>query len=558
MKDPAAKVDSLAGLSEEEIVLPGGAVDAFAPRIASADTVANQTQQFRSQVGHISRQSGVFFLGTIFTAVFGYAFKIYLARVLGADSLGIYALGMTVVGLVGIAGGLGLTWSASKFPAVYGSTGRIGDLRSFLLWSVFILVSVNGLLALGMVFAGRWVATRLYHTPALADYLNLFALIMFLGALTAFFAQLLTGYKEVAKRALISNFAAALFTMFFTVILVERGAGLRGYILAQVLSAGVVLILLVWACYRLTPSGAWFSLGSIPSPPVEMFSFASAAFTMDVMGFLYSQTDKIILGFYLDARSVGIYAMAATIVAFLPIMLQSVNQIFSPTIADLHARGEMAMINRLFQALTKWTLSLTVPLAAVVIIFSRVMMRIFGHDFEAGWVVLVIGAVGQLVNCAVGSVGYLLLMSGHEKKLVKIQLVMALVTVSSCLLLVPGWGVAGAAIAAALGNAGSNAWCLWEVRKTMGLFPYNRGYWRLVLPTAATVATVIGLREALQSIREDILIVVLTTAIAYAVFLVALLLAGLEADDRLIAGIVWNRVRGSLLGSRTGSRAGVA
>lgn len=86
----------------------------------------------------------------------------------------------------------------------------------------------------------------------------------------------------------------------------------------------------------------------------------------------------------------------------------------------------------------------------------------------------------------------------------------------------------------------------------MGLFPYNRGYWRLAPPTVATVAAVIGLRVALQTFREDILVVTLTTAIAYAVFLVALLLAGLEADDRLIAGIVWNRVRHSLLASRAG------
>src|SRR5271166_5712655 len=94
----------------------------------SAENLAARTQQFRSQVGHISRQSGVFFAGTIVTAAFGYLFKVYLARVLGAEALGIYALGMTVVGLVGIVGGLGLTWAATRFPPAYCSTGRLEDL----------------------------------------------------------------------------------------------------------------------------------------------------------------------------------------------------------------------------------------------------------------------------------------------------------------------------------------------------------------------------------------------------------------------------------------------
>jgi O-antigen/teichoic acid export membrane protein len=515
-------------------------------------TQAARTQQFRSQVGHISRQSGVFFAGAIFTTAFGYFFKVYLARVLGAEALGIYALGMTVVGLVGIFGGLGLTWAASRFPPAYCSTGRFEDLRSFLGWSVLSLICANGLFALLVVAARHWISTSLYHTPALASYLYLFALIMFLGALTTFFAQLLSGYKEVAKRTLIANIGGSLLTMFFTVVLVERGTGLWGYIFAQVASAVVVLIVLVWVTHRLTPSGARFSFRSIHAPPREMFSFASAAFAMDIVGFLYSQTDKVVLGFYLNARSVGVYAVAASIVAFVPIALQSVNQIFSPTIADLHARGESAMLSRLFQILTKWILGLTLPLAAVVMVFSRVLMRVFGHDFEAGWVILVIGAAGQLVNCAVGSVGYLLLMSGNERRLVRIQLVAGLVTVSCCLALVPRWGIVGAAVAAALGNAGSNAWCLWEVKKVLGLFPYNRGYWRLAMPAGAALATAIGLRIALRAAHPDILVVVVAAVAVYAVFAGVVLLSGLEADDRLIAAAIWARVRGIFPSSQEG------
>ncbi len=57
--------------------------------------VAGQEAQFRTQVGSISRHSAVFFAGSLFTAGAGYLFKIYVARVLGADGLGIYALGMT-------------------------------------------------------------------------------------------------------------------------------------------------------------------------------------------------------------------------------------------------------------------------------------------------------------------------------------------------------------------------------------------------------------------------------------------------------------------------------
>jgi O-antigen/teichoic acid export membrane protein len=463
-----------------------------------------------------------------------------------------YAL--TVVGLAGIFGGLGLTWAASRFPAVYLNAGDMEGLRSFVAWSVLILIAVNGAFAACVVLLRHWISDRLYHTPQLAGFLYPFALIMFLSALTTFFGQLLTGYKDVAKRTLITNFVGVLLTMALAVILIARGAGLWGYIFAQVLSAAVVLLLLVRTANKLTPLSARFAFRRVRLPSWQIFSFASAALAMDVVGFLYSQTDKVVLGLYLNARSVGIYAAAAAIVAFVPIALQSVNQIFSPTIADLHARGEVELLNRLFQTLTKWITALTLPLAAVVILFARALMRIFGPDFESGWAILAIGTVGQLVNCAVGSVGYLLLMSGNERKLVRIQTIVGVATVVGSLLLVPKWGMVGAALAAAAGNAGSNLWCLWEVRRALGLFPYNRGYRRLILPTLAVLSTAVALKMALRSVGPDIVVVALCTLAAYAAFFGSVLIAGLDADDRVIAEAVWSKLRGLV----TSSQAGVA
>src|SRR5712675_89305 len=113
--------------------------------MASLDTIISEAQpspsnssKFRQQMGHISRQSAVFFAGTIFTAAAGYLFKVYLARVLGAEALGIYALGMTIVGLLGIFNALGLPYSAVRFVASYTATGRFDLLRGFLVRSIFL------------------------------------------------------------------------------------------------------------------------------------------------------------------------------------------------------------------------------------------------------------------------------------------------------------------------------------------------------------------------------------------------------------------------------------
>lgn len=501
---------------------------------------------FQREMGQISRQSSVFFAGTIFTVATGYIFKVYLARVLGAEALGVYALGMTVVGLLSVFNAFGLPQSAVRFVAVYCATGRIEQLRRFLGRSFFLLLLSNLPLAVVLLVAGPWIAVRLYHTPALSKYFGLFTLIMVLGALTTFMGQVLAGFKDVLRRTVITNFIGSPVMMLLTVGFIAVGLGLKGYILAQVASSFLVLLLLAISILKLTPAGSGF-FSTIYSPlGNEVVSFSAFAFVGTFLEFLMAQSDKVLIGVYLNARDVGIYAVAMALVAFVPSVLQSINQIFSPVIADLHSRDQHEMLGRIFQTLTKWSLGLTLPLVAVMIIFAPLFMRIFGPDFRKGWPVLVVGAIGQLVNCGVGSVGYLLQMSGHQRNLVRIQIVMAVLMVALSVVLIPRWGIFGAAAVEALTTLISNLWYLAEVQRKLGLFPYNLSYFRLLLPLTGTVAVLLLQRHFPVTAHSDWITIAAAMITGYLIFLGIALGIGLDFDDRIILNAVRARVVGKL------------
>jgi O-antigen/teichoic acid export membrane protein len=506
-------------------------------------TPSQQTQKFRTQMGHISRHSTVFFAGTLFTTAAGYLFKVYLARKLGAEALGIYALGMTIVGFVGLFAGLGLPQSAVRFVALYTATGKVAELRSFIARSCGLLVGANLLAGVLVVLAGPWIARRFYHTPALDPYFKFFALIMLTGALTTFFGQVLQGYKDVSRRTVITNFVGTPLMMVLTVGLVTLGTGLWGYLAAQVMGAAIVVVLLIIAAWRLSPSGARQLGGALAPLESQVLAFGVTVFGVALLEFFLAQADKILIGVYINARQVGVYSVAMAIVAFVPIALQSVNQIFSPIIADLHGRGEQELLSRLFQTLTKWILALTLPVAAVTIVFARPLMRIFGPDFEAGWIVLVVGTLGQLINCGAGPVGYLLLMSGNQKRLIRVQAAMTAITIVLNAVLIPLWGITGAAISSALTNAATNLWFLRELRSSLHMSPYNRGYLRLLLPAVACVGAALALRSVLAWVRPEWIVIVLSGAVSMALLLGVALAMGLSEDDRVIARAVMARFR---------------
>jgi O-antigen/teichoic acid export membrane protein len=499
---------------------------------------------FRQQMGQVSRHSAVFFAGTIFTAGTAYLFKIYLARELGAEALGIYALGMTMVGFLGIFNALGLPWAAIRFVAAYNATGKMDLLRGFLLRSTAVLLAGNLLIGALLLLLGPWIAVRFYHTPALKPYLGLFALIMLLGVLTAFFGRVLDGYKQVAWHTIINNFVGSPFTILLTVLLVELGVGLRGYISAQVASALLVLGLMIAMVWKSTPVAAR-SLSLRPAPfEREVISFSGTAIGLSLLSFVSSQADRVVIGFYLGARALGVYAMAAAFLVFLGIVLRSVNQIFGPTVADLHARRQFDLLGRIFQTTSKWILGLTVPLAGVMIIFARPLMSVFGRGFEAGWPVLVIGTLGVLVDCGVGGAGTLLFMAGHQRVLIRINGTTAVLMIGLGLLLTPRWGINGAATATAVTLAATNIWYVLEVHRKLGLFPYNRSYLRLLLPLAAAVGALVWLREKFGVVRHEWILIGSALLLAYLIFLAIALAFGLDPDDRLIAQAVWSRIRG--------------
>lgn len=513
----------------------------------SGAPAAKPPADFVAHIHTISRQSSVFLLGTLFTVAASYLFKVYLARVLGAEALGIYTLGMTAGGLVSIVGAAGVPQTASRFVAIYASKGQTRKLSRFLWFGAITLLVTNSLVGIVMVLARRWIADRVYHTPVLARYMHFFAAIMVMGALTTFLGQALAGFKDVARRTIITNFIGTPATMVVSVALLTFGLGLWGYLAAQVASAVLVFALMARAIWQLTPKTeqplpSTESRG-MPLLEKEVVSFAAILLGMQAMEFISGQSDRVILGIYLNAREVGIYSVAASMVAFVGLFLQSINQIFAPTIAELFAKGEHDLLLRLYQTLTKWSLGLTIPLAAGIMIFSKPLMGIFGPDFREGWPVLAIATVGQLVSCAVGSVGLLLLMSDQQKRMVRAQFITVFLTLALNLALIPRIGLIGAAIATAATNVSLNLLWFRDVRARLSLTPSRHGYVSLLLPTVVALIVLVAVYQSLQDHVRNIILVPIGLGAGYIAFALCALRFALDPQDRELAASAYAKVR---------------
>jgi O-antigen/teichoic acid export membrane protein len=503
----------------------------------------SRQEKFRLHLSDIGRQSSISLAGTVFTLLLGYGFKVYLARELGPRLLGWNALGMGVYGMCKLLGEAGLPAAALRFAGVYGSLAKRASFTVFFWRALFGTMTGTALLCAAVVLARNWIANRLFHDPGLTPYLPLYAVLIPIGAASSFLTQTLCGFKMIARSTTISKFISFPLMIVFTIVALVLGLSLWGYVVAQIAGECFILILAGWSLCRAAPLRVqWYELRGAALPP-EVRWYALAMMGMGVLGFVAGQADRLILGYYLSAKQVGIYAVAASAGGLCAIFLQALNSIFAPTIAMLHEQAEHALLLRLYQTLTKWILAVTLPIILTFLFFSRSIMGLFGPDFQAGWPVLVIITLGQIVNCGTGSVGYLLLMCGNQNRRVRVMLIMAVTMGAANLALIPVCGVAGAAAVSAAGTILSNITYLVMVRRTLRLFPYERSYWKLVAPAMAATAALWFVREHLALKWASISAVGFGFTVASVVFFGAFLCSGLTEDDRLIVNMAKRRLQ---------------
>ena len=239
---------------------------------------------------------------------------------------------------------------------------------------------------------------------------------------------------------------------------------------------------------------------------------------------LFSQllfwTDLFVLTNYVGDTAVGRYSAVLRAGQVMVLFLTSVSLMFSPFVADLHNRGETQRLDKLFKALTRWTLAATMPAFLLLAVAPDLVLRVFGSDFtsQQAETALLIVLIGQFVNMATGSVGFVLIMVGRTGWDLIVYAASLALNLSLAFWLCPEYGMVGAAIANAVTFALSKWARLYLVKKFVGIQPYDRDYLRLILPSIAGAAVMWLVHRALDTgFLADLVATALLGTLAYGI-----------------------------------------
>jgi len=407
-----------------------------------------------------------------------FATTVILARVLGAEDYGIYSYAYALIMLIAIPVHTGLPNLILRETAKGLAKNRPDLVKGVWLWSgiasAVFLIAILGII--GPLFVGwqggmssatgRAVAYALVLAPALA-YGNM------VGAA-------LRGMKCVILGQL-PEFIIRPVTFFILIITVA-------YFFSKQLYAPTTLMLYAVAALVAVFAGVGILLQQIPpavraaKPTVKKreWLISGTLFAL-IAGFsaINNQASIIILGYYKNPDQVGVYSVATQVARLASFGLQVANMVSAPRIARLYALGETAKLQQLATASARAALLFSVFLITPFVVLGQAFFHlVFGPEFSASYTPLLILLVGQLINSAVGSVGYILNMTGHEKDMLQGIAVAAGINVLLNLALVPECGNIGSAISMSLSMMTWNIYLWWKVYNIVGINSFIINTWR--------------------------------------------------------------------------------
>jgi O-antigen/teichoic acid export membrane protein len=197
------------------------------------------------------------------------------------------------------------------------------------------------------------------------------------------------------------------------------------------------------------------------------------------MWVITSQVDILMLGAYSNAENVGIYSVVIRFGLIVSFILTSINMVLAPKFAELFYSNKHDSLIKVAQKSSKLIFYTTVPIVVLFILFGKNILNFFGADFVPGYEALVLISLGQFINSICGSVGYFMNMTGHQSSFNKIIIVSTLINVILNWLLIPRWGVTGAAFSSLIStvfwNFGAALFIKFKFKSFIGYIPFTLG-----------------------------------------------------------------------------------
>ncbi len=478
--------------------------------------------------------------GTLFLlfATLGYVALNFVARVVIVRNVtktdwDAFSLALTLVGVVSAVGTLGLPSAiARSLPYVHSDDERREIVRGSLL--------IGGASAVGSALVlwalGPFISSSL-GLPILEPALEVFPIAVATTVAIGLIAAIFQGYEDVAPNALyVQVVPPGLFVAFLGVVYLAPSVGLSyesallAYVAGNVAAFVLAVVYTLRRLPRLLPPGP-----RAAGATGRLVRFAVPLLFVGVMSTVAGSGDTLVLGaFYPSA--VGTYTASLALARLLQVGIGAAAYIFLPVAARFLRSKDLASIELTYVTVTKWMVLFSLPLLLLFFFLpGRSLDFVYGSQYATVIAPLQLVVLGAFVSTLFGPAANAQVAFGQTRLLAYNATAAGLLDIGMAFVLVPHYGITGAAAAWAAANIAYSGLSLAQIAYKNRVQPFRPHFVVPLVLTALPVGAILTLAPVHYALWS---LPVIGLAIAGLFLLVMLLTRSVDEGDRLLLGAI--------------------
>jgi O-antigen/teichoic acid export membrane protein len=434
-------------------------------------------------IGAVARGGSFAALGTGVGSVLGFVLTLVVTRGLSTNSAGQFfsatAVFIVLQTFLSFGVGAGLVRFVPRFRALE----RHADVPALLAAAFAPIVALGLVGSLGLWFLSPVLAARVGHNdPAAAlGSFRVLAVLFLPGVLEVAAVECTRAFGGVRNYVLLQQLGVPALRPLLVGVGVALGAPLWVLVLAWLVPLVVALVLATTIVGRSLKASYGHRLPwpvrtrSVREIAGEYWRFTATRGLASVMEILLNWLDVLLVATLVSAAQAAIYAAASRFITSGTLVLQALRLAIAGDVSAALARRDTERVSEIYHVASQWVVLTSWPLYLTMAIFGPTVLGIFGPSYSAGATALTVLSLAMLLNLAAGNVGTVLLMGGKSSWVLADKGASLAVNVTANLLLVPAFGITGAAVAWALSIVLDSAAAVCQVRWGMGIGGRLRG-----------------------------------------------------------------------------------
>ena len=495
--------------------------------------------EIEKSLATIAKGAGILFVGFVISQLIGIVNAILMGRFLGPGNYGLFNLGMSVMMIFCVLPRFGLG-SAIIQVISYNKNKRNDKVIGAIDFSFKFCFGVGIAVSLILFFLAPLIATNIFHDRNLEMVIKALCIAFPFSAFYVIARGVPVGFKELKYVVYNEYILMPILQISIFVITIFWGYRLFGALFAYICATIFASIFYIYITYtKFIPSlNCQIKDKSVKN---ELISLSWPLFLTGFTMLFMSYTDKLLLGVYMTSADIGIYTAAFAIANLTFFAYSILNTIFLPVITEYSTVKDFSGMQKVYSSVTKWIFMLTFPILIYIFFYSRdVIWLLYGEAFTKGSPALIVLTIGVAMTGLTGSTGGILIAIKKTKLNLLAEITGMVSNVGLNVILIPKFGIIGAAIGTSVSIAVRNISSLGFVYKELKIHPYNLNYIKIIVASLIAFTFVYFLFQIYLGILWTFLIIIPIFLIFYLGLLFKM--RCLDEIDKLIMRAILKKV----------------